>query len=150
MIVKLMQCNDLVNEVYKSPVLIQEISYTFVSDDILRPRLQLNMRAESLNDLNSCNYFYIPETGRYYFVTDEISVNNGKIILAGKVDVLYTWASHISSLQAIVARNEYLYNTNLNDGDFRVYQNPIIKVQQFPSGFSRTDNSYILVTNGKG
>lgn len=148
--INLMICTDHRTEVFKSPRLVKQVDYVFVNTDILNPILRLNMNTENLNDVNQCNYFYIPETGRYYFKNDEISVRNGLVEISGHVDVLYTYASHIADLECIIDRNQYVYNTYLNDDDFKVYQNPILKIQAFPDSFERQDSCYVLVTNGTG
>lgn len=94
----------------------------------------------------TANYAYIPEFGRYYFITDITSEYNGLYSVAMHVDVLQTYADQIRAQRAVVARQENSWNLNLNDGIFKTYQNPIIKVQAFPSGFSA--QQYVLAIAG--
>lgn len=83
----------------------------------------------------SCNYAMIADFGRYYFVRN--------IELVGKlwrihmhVDVLSSFQTPLKSLDAVIARQENIYNLNLQDGLFKTYQNPHMQVYQFPNGFN--------------
>ena len=96
-------------------------------------------------DLTICNYAYITEFGRYYFI------NN--IVIKGKlyevkmhVDVLSTYKDVIRSNTAIVSRQANNYNLYLQDGVIKTYANPHIQVAQFPSGF--TDFNFIFSVAG--
>lgn len=65
----------------------------------------------------NCNYMYIPEFGRYYYVGDIKTRENGLYDIPGHVDVLASfWASYKSS-PAVIARceNEALANKLLPD-----------------------------------
>ena len=86
--------------------------------------------------LSSANYAYIPEFGRYYFITGIESVRNGLWRLSFHVDVLYTYREQIKSNHAIIERNELEYDLKLNDGLFQTQQNPRIAQFPFPSGFN--------------
>lgn len=117
-----------------------------------------SMRAESsiidpviliegdITNLKSCNYMTIPEFGRSYFIRNIETVRNGLIQISGHVDVLSTYAEQILSNQAIVRRQENLWNLYLDDGVFKVYNNPTILTKAFPSGFSTM--SFILAVAG--
>lgn len=59
-------------------------------------------------------YGYIPDFGRYYFVSDIVSVNNSTWELHLHVDVLATYKSEILSTEAYIARATY-GNTNIPD-----------------------------------
>lgn len=86
--------------------------------------------------IGQCNYVYIPEFNRYYFVTDVESVRNGLWKISMHVDVLYTYRNQIRSNSAIIERNENEYDLKLNDGLFRTQQNPRIAQYPFPAGFN--------------
>lgn len=86
--------------------------------------------------LSSANYAYIPEFGRYYFITGIESVRNSLWRLSFHVDVLYTYKEQILSNNAIIERNESEYDLKLNDGLFQTQQNPRIVQYPFPSGFN--------------
>ena len=62
------------------------------------------------------NYCYIAEFGRYYFITDGVTAvreNLWRIPL--KRDVLMSYKNEIKATTAIIARQEYQFNADLND-----------------------------------
>ena len=92
------------------------------------------------------NYAYIQEFSRYYFVTGVSSEVNGIIAIAMHVDVLMTYKSQIMSAKGIVRRQENQFNTYLDDGIYKAYQNSKHKIIAFPGSFSTY--SYILALAG--
>lgn len=86
--------------------------------------------------IHSCNYAYVPDFHRYYFVGKPISVRTGLWSISLRVDVLMTYKEGIKLNKAIIARNENQYDLKLNDGLFKVQQNPRIAQFEFPNGFS--------------
>ena len=100
-----------------------------------------------LDDLGSVNYFEITEFGRSYFVTGITSVRNGLVQITGHVDVLSSFADQIRLNRAIISRQENDWNLYVNDGSFRVYQNPMVLTKSFPSGFSTTE--FVLAIAGR-
>lgn len=104
----------------------------------------------TLAALSTANYFTIQEFGRSYFLTGVHSVRNGLVEIAGKCDVLSTFATAIRAQTAVIRRAESAsaYNLLLNDGSLQCYQDPYILTEPFPSGF--TGNSFILAVAGAG
>ena len=91
------------------------------------------------------NYAYIPEYNRYYFVdpqNDSYNMNT----LTLHCDVLATAAAYLAARNATVTRNEKLYNSYLNDPEFKSYAYTNIVTKAFPSGV--TGDSIILMTVG--
>lgn len=86
--------------------------------------------------LTSCNYAYISDFGRYYFITDIQSLHNGLVMVSMHVDVLMSYASGILGNTAIIDRQEADWNLYLNDGVIKTYQDPKVVIKEFPSGFS--------------
>lgn len=84
--------------------------------------------------LDDCNYAYITEFGRYYYINNIKCIGN-LFELHMHVDVLKTYATGIRSNSAVIARQEHLYNLYLQDGVFKTYSQPHIQIAQFPSGF---------------
>lgn len=83
----------------------------------------------------ACNYATIADFGRYYFVTD--IVYTGKLFeIHMHCDVLSSFQTPLKALDAVISRQEKKSNLYLQDGLFRTYQNPHIKIVQFPNGFS--------------
>ena len=102
----------------------------------------------NVNDIAECNYFYIPQFHRYYFATDIRSVRNGIVEINGHTDVLTTALKlgSLSDCMGITKRQQNNWNLNINDGIFKVYQDPVITTELLPSGFS--SYSYVLAVAG--
>ena len=70
--------------------------------------------------LFKCNYVYINEFGRYYYITDIICIRNNLYELQCKVDVLMSHKAKILALkQCLIERNQYNYNKFLNDDNYQ-------------------------------
>lgn len=63
----------------------------------------------------NANYAYIPEFGRYYFITKITSVRENLWRIDMHVDVRESFADAIKKNRAIVARSEGYYNLYLPD-----------------------------------
>lgn len=99
-----------------------------------------------ISTIAACNYMTIQSFGRSYFITNMESVRNNLVRVTGHVDVLTTYKDEILANSGIVRRQENLWNLYLDDGSFKVYNNPIILTRAFPSGFSTM--SFILAVAG--
>lgn len=99
-----------------------------------------------IGNFTTCNYMFIPTFGRYYFITDIRSITNNIFEVSGHVDVLNTYSDAIRSNTAIIRRQENDWNLYLNDGSFKVYQNPMVLTKAFPSGF--TTQEFVLAVAG--
>lgn len=103
---------------------------------------------QTSDNIFTYNYIYISDFDRYYFITDIKSLNNNRWEITGKVDVLETYATEILSNNAVVKRQQNLYNLYLDDPDFHTYNYDNIQTLKFPpNGLSKNLN-YILVVNG--
>lgn len=105
---------------------------------------------ESSSDLSQMNYIWIEELHRYYYVTNIVSVATDLWRIYCHVDVLMTYKPTILAHDAVIARQEELYNLYINDGTtFTVTQKSKVIQKTFPSGF--TGSSYVmLVAGGQG
>lgn len=99
-----------------------------------------------LTNLINCNYMTIPVFGRSYFVANIRSIRNNLVEVSAHVDVLSSFASQIRNNVAIVRRQENRWNLYLNDGVFKVYQNPMVLTREFPTGFSTFE--FVLAVAG--
>ena len=99
-----------------------------------------------ISDVTGCNYLSISVFGRSYFVNDIRSIRNGLVEFSCHVDVLSTYAEQIKNNTGIIKRQENKWNLYLNDGTFKVYQNPIVLTKAFPSGF--TTQEFVLAVAG--
>lgn len=94
----------------------------------------------------SCNYVYLTDTSRYYYVTD-VEFSQQRIILHLKVDVLMSFASSIADCEAIAARSANQYNNYLDDNEMTRLQYSDIYLKKFPNSFNK-NLSLILVLGG--
>ena len=99
-----------------------------------------------ISTLAGANYMTISEFGRSYFITNIESVRNNLVRVTGHVDVLTTYKDAILANTGIIRRQENLWTLYLDDGSFKVYNNPIVLTRAFPSGFSTM--SFILAVAG--
>lgn len=102
---------------------------------------------ESSSDLSQMNYIWINELHRYYYVTNIVSVATNLWRVYCHVDVLMTYKPTILAHEAVIGRQQQLYNLYLNDGDtFKVTQRSKIQQKAFPNGF--TSSSYVMIVAG--
>lgn len=135
--------NSEVEKLVKDLTTLQTLEGTLrESTSILNPTIKI----EGLTGIEKINYMYIPEFGRYYFVNDIRSIRNNLFEVSAHVDVLMTYAEEIKQQKAVIRRQENVWNTYLDDGTFKAYQNPVIVTKLFPNGFN--DNSFILALSG--
>lgn len=92
----------------------------------------------------NANYMSITEFGRSYFINNIKVVRKNLVEISAHVDVLSSFKSEIRANSAIIQRQESQWNLYLNDGSFRVYQNPIIQLKSFPNGFSNPEFVFAL------
>jgi hypothetical protein len=102
--------------------------------------------AADLTDIPFANYCSIEEFGRDYFINDIVSVKPNLVEIHCHVDVLCSFRAGIKQNSAIIRRQETEWNLYINDGSFRVYQNPMILTKEFPSGF--TTQEFVLSVAG--
>lgn len=134
--------NSPKNKVGKTLSKVVELNGTLKDGaDIINPSI-------TVHDINSatCNYMYIPNFNRYYFITDVKNVRNGLWVVNAHVDVLETYKNTIKGQTAIVSRQENNWNMFLNDNNFKTQQNSDIITKEFPSGFS--GRSFVLAVSG--
>ena len=99
-----------------------------------------------LSDVTNCNYMTIGAFGRSYFVNNIRSIRNGLVEFSCHSDVLSSFKRQIRKNSAIVRKQENNWNLYLNDGSFKVYQNPNVLTKAFPSGFTRQE--FVLAVAG--
>lgn len=92
------------------------------------------------------NYLTIDAFHRSYFIEDILSIRNNIWEVHAHSDPLYSFRSELRNNQALLLRQENLFNLYLNDGVFKCKQNSRVRYKLFPGGF--TDFNYILITAG--
>lgn len=132
--IQLMVNSSPKNQLDKSLTSVLTVDGTLKDDtSIIDPVIKIQC---DLSSVKKCNYMYISEFGRYYFITDIRSISANIAEFSGHVDVLTTYRDQIRSNTGITKRQENRWNLYLNDGTFSVYQNPMVLTKAFPSGFT--------------
>ena len=93
------------------------------------------------------NYLYIQEFGRYYFINDIKSVNNNAWEISAHVDVLDTYKTAILANEAVIRRQDKLFNLYLDDPDFHVLNYERVQTLKFPQNAFSKNLTYVLVVN---
>ena len=110
--------------------------------------LNPTIRIESSDNISGYNYCYISEFGRYYYITDIVSVRTNCWVVSLRCDVLMSYKDEIQSMNVILNNTQetglsnYLASPNWVN---LVKTKTDIKV--FPSGLSE-QGEFILITAG--
>ena len=110
--------------------------------------LNPTIRIESSDNISGYNYCYISEFGRYYYITDIVSVRTNRWVVSLRCDVLMSYKDEIQSMNVILNNTQetglsnYLASPNWVN---LVKTKTDIKV--FPSGLSE-QGEFILITAG--
>ena len=110
--------------------------------------LNPTIRIESADNISGYNYCYIAEFGRYYYITDIVSVRTNCWVISLRCDVLMSYKNEIQSMNVILNNTQetglsnYLASPNWVN---LVKTKTDIKV--FPSGLSE-QGEFILITAG--
>lgn len=103
---------------------------------------------ESENYLN-CNYCYIENFGRYYYITDIVRLVGKRYQYKLHVDVLMSFKNDINNCVAFIERSESAGNEYMQDPLFPILTKREIKIQK--EGFNQFDDTlsnYLVVTGG--
>lgn len=140
----LMRSNSEKNRLTKDTETIMTVSgFLREGTSIIDPVIKIEC---DISDVVGCNYLSIPIFGRKYFVNDIRSIRNRLFEFSCHVDVLSTYADAIRENTGIIKRQENEWNLYLNDGTFKVYQNPNVLTRAFPSGFTKQE--FVLAIAG--
>lgn len=136
-----------IERVVKELSIISEMKGTLKEGaSVIDPVIIIQGTPATTQQIVSSNYLYIEDFGRYYFINDISSVRTNLWEISCHVDVLQTYATQIKAQTAIIQRQENKWNLYLNDGSFKVYQNPNVLTKPFPNGF--TTNEFVLAIAG--
>lgn len=97
-------------------------------------------------DLSKCNYCYISDLNRYYYINDVIIERKNMWVLSLKCDVLMTFKDGIKSLRGTVDRQENKYNGYIPDGEYKELAYSQITTKAFPNAMN--SDTLILMTVG--
>lgn len=145
MTVKLYTCTADILKADKSGSLTQLAEITGVNIygdfNILKPSIKIDANANSL----VCNYVYIVELGRYYFVTDKQGLTATHIILSLENDLRYNFLNTIRNSDVTATRSN-MYNKNIPDT--MALNIPQEKITYRKLSEALTGENYILVVGG--
>lgn len=131
------------NKIGKSLTSISTVTGTLREEtSILSPSVEI-----SATGLGASNYAYISDFGRYYFITDIVSVRNGLWRVSMKCDVLETYKTQIYENNCVLARQENLFNLYLKDDLSKFTSDTFTLFKNFPTQ-PISGGSYVLLTTG--
>ena len=64
----------------------------------------------SASSIRKCNYAYINEFGRYYFINDITEMTANQLAISMHVDVLNTYKSQIRGISTLILRKENVFS----------------------------------------
>ena len=97
-------------------------------------------------NMRDCNYVYLSDKNRYYFVEKHSLQKGQKIVYELLEDVRYSHREAIKALTCTVARNENLKNGYLHDSNYNIYAYEPVVCKMFPKAINQ--DSIILMTVG--
>lgn len=97
-------------------------------------------------NMRDCNYIYLSDKNRYYFVEKHYFQKGQKAVYELLVDVRTSHKEGIRGLTCTVTRNENLKNGYLHDSNYSVYAYEQIVCKMFPNAINQ--DSIILMTVG--
>lgn len=120
----------------KQNIKIKNDNLQYVKDD------RSNYVNYSILDLIiGCNYAYIKEFNRYYFITNITSIRNDLWQIDMKVDVLMSYKDQIKKLDAFIDRNEFNYNLDLEDLELPTQSDVNVSITSIPNDLFGTDDA---------
>lgn len=108
--------------------------------DVLNPVFELDYDSSIL----SCNYMYVQDLGRYYFINN-IEIINHVITITGHVDVLKTYSSQIKAGKCTATRSNY---KNKNIPESLALNIPQQKIQYRKLSQALSGETYICIIGG--
>lgn len=111
---------------------IIEVNITYLGEvDITSPTVMLDL----VDGYIDCNYMYIKEFKRYYYVTNITILDGYRLELDLKVDVLMSYASYILNSSQHITRQQVLYNLGVKDSETPILNGTFIQ-------YKNADNTY--------
>lgn len=128
-----------------SNVIKENVNITYKdATEFIRPIIMLDY--DGSWNMRDCNYIYLSDKNRYYFVEKHSFQKGQKVVFELLVDVRTSHKESIRALTCTVTRNENLKNGYLPDSSYKTYAYEQIVCKAFPNKF--TNNSIILMTVG--
>lgn len=133
------------NNLIKDFTIVKEFTAILKTDtSIIAPTLIVNNL--SIEELTQCNYCYIADLKRYYFVKNINLNSNNTISIECEVDVLNSFKEEILLINGTVKRAENLNNGYIIDSEYKALSYSNIVTKRFPHAMEQ--DSFILMTVG--
>lgn len=149
--IKLYQNASEPNRIIKALSLLTEMNGNLREGcSIERPVIQFDMSVSKTPFMN-CNYAYIQEFGRYYFITDKNTRYDDIIEISMKVDVLMSFSDTILNTEMLIDRSEEINTLSqpyIVDNQRPAYNYPMVLTKAFSSGWE-TPKYYLTVANSQ-
>lgn len=110
--------------------------------DIIRPSIEFNFNPVSFN------YALIAAFNRFYFVRSITNTGASTWRVDFEVDPLMSFKDQIKASPCIAAKSSSVYNLYLNDPNYKCYQDDVILMQNFPTGFEDQYSRFVLTVLG--
>lgn len=128
-----------------SNVIKENVNITYKdATEFIRPIIVLDY--DGSWNMRDCNYIYLSDKNRYYFVEKHSFQKGQKVVFELLVDVRTSHKEGIRALTCTVTRNENLKNGYLHDSNYSVYAYEQIVCKMFPNTINQ--DSIILMTVG--
>lgn len=110
--------------------------------------LNPSIRIESADNISTYNYAYISEFGRYYYITDIVSVRTNCWVISLRCDVLMSYKDEIQGLNVILNNTQETGLSNyLSSPNWVSLVKTKTDIKVFPYGLSE-QGEFILITAG--
>lgn len=110
--------------------------------------LNPTIRIESADNISGYNYCYISEFGRYYYITDIVSVRTNCWVISLRCDVLMSYKDEIQSMNVILNNTQETGLSNyMSSPNWVSLVKTKTYIKVFPSGLSE-QGEFILITAG--
>lgn len=120
--------------------------YVRNENEIGKSSTTITIEIDNISTINSCNYLWIDELKRFYYVGDTISIVNGLWTVECHVDPLMSFKNDILKCEGILLRSTSAADYYIQDPKDILYQNPYIVRKNFPSSFDGGASSTIIIT----
>lgn len=114
--------------------------------DIKRPVVVLSDTTSK-----NCNYAYIADFGRYYFVTGKTITNDGRLLLELDSDPLSSFWGDIKTSPCVANRSSSNYDPYLQDDMISIKEKTNYSVRRLSGSFAPStsgSNHYVLTIGG--
>lgn len=108
--------------------------------DVLHPTITFT------GNVTGYNYMYVPDFGRYYFLSQPVILRTGLTMYTGNVDVLHSFSTGIRLLPGIPARSASAPDWYMHDSKqpLRAYRT----IYTAEGTEMEYDSNYVLITAG--